>query len=281
MAPPKRPWFRFYVEAVHDRKLRRLKPEHRWLFVACLAAARQSCEPGWLLVGKDDPMQWGDLVDFAAMTLKQVEAGTDALQDAGVLSYDQQRGAWFIPAWSERQYESDDVSARTAKHRSKTKDGTSKERSKNADRPFDGTPPDTETDTEVPSSVGSSTAVAPTVPPSAAPLKGRISKPNTFVELVEPSGPVAIRVEATAILAAAGQRTEHAVTPSEQRTLRPVVEDALRAGYDPNDLADAVASAPFRTRNGVMGELRKRKQAPTSVGNRGLEAVGRFLEEGA
>lgn len=119
MPRPSRPWFRFYVEAVHDRKLRRLKPEYRWLFVACLAAARQSCEPGWLLVGANDPMQWEDVCDFAAMPLKAVEPGMDALQEAGVLGYDQQRKAWFVPAWDHRQYESDDTTARTRKHRGK------------------------------------------------------------------------------------------------------------------------------------------------------------------
>lgn len=144
MPRPSRPWFRFYVEAVHDRKLRRLKPEHRWLFVACLAAARQSREPGWLMVGEDDPMCWDDLVDFAAMSLRSVEQGTDALMDAGVLGYDADRKAWFVPAWSERQYESDDVTARTRKHRLER----SNDVPGNVPETPVGTPPDTEADTE-------------------------------------------------------------------------------------------------------------------------------------
>lgn len=113
------PWFRFYVEAVHDRKLRRQKPETRWLFVVCLAAARQSPEPGWLMVGEDDPMGWDDLVDFAHMTRTQVERGMDALQDAGVIAFDRPRDAWHIPNWDERQYESDNSTKRTQKHRAK------------------------------------------------------------------------------------------------------------------------------------------------------------------
>lgn len=141
------PWFRFYVEAVHDRKLRRLKPETRWLFVACLAAARQSPEPGWLLVAKDDPMDWDDLADFAGMARKQVEQGTDALTDAGVLAFDLTRSAWRIPNWDDRQYESDSSTERTRKHRSKS-GGTTLERSKDVPDPFQGTPPETETDTD-------------------------------------------------------------------------------------------------------------------------------------
>src|SRR5690349_23350084 len=100
MPRPARPWFRFYVEAVHDRKLRRLKPEHRWLFVACLAAARQSCEPGVLLVGEHDPMTVDDLVDFAGMSRSQVVAGMQALVLAGVVSTDKSRPreVFVIPA---------------------------------------------------------------------------------------------------------------------------------------------------------------------------------------
>lgn len=145
MPRKKQPWFRFYVEAVHDRKLRRLKPEVRWLFVACLAAARQSPEPGWLLVGENDPMVWDDIVDYAHMPLKAVEVGMDALQDAGVIGFDTTREAWFVPNWDARQYESDNSTERTRKHRSK-------EQGRNVPTPFDGTTPETEADTDTESS---------------------------------------------------------------------------------------------------------------------------------
>ena len=41
-----RPWFRFYVEAMRDPKMRRLSPAERWLWVAVLAACRESWIPG-------------------------------------------------------------------------------------------------------------------------------------------------------------------------------------------------------------------------------------------
>jgi hypothetical protein len=148
MAPPKRPWFRFYVEAVHDRKLRRLKPETRWLFVACLAAARQSHLPGWLYVGTDDPMGWEDLMDFAGMTRKQIEDGADALQAAGILAYDRGLKCWFVPSWNERQYESDDSTPRAAKSRRNNGHATAMQRPNNGDTPSDATPPETEAETE-------------------------------------------------------------------------------------------------------------------------------------
>ena len=110
MAPPKRPWFRFYVEAVHDSKLARQKPETRWLFVAMLAAARQSPRPGWLMVSDNIPMGWEDLSRYANLTRRQVEAGTDALSDVGVIVFEDD--AWRFPAWDERQYENDVSTAR-------------------------------------------------------------------------------------------------------------------------------------------------------------------------
>lgn len=145
MPRPQRPWFRFYVEAVHDRKLRRLDPEYRWLFVACCAAARQSCKPGHLLVGERDPMTLDDLVDFAAMPHEQVDKGMSALEQAGVVQVDRRTGAWFLPAWNDRQYESDDVTARTRKHRTKER---SNDVPGNVREPDVGTPPETEAETE-------------------------------------------------------------------------------------------------------------------------------------
>lgn len=181
-----RPWFRFYVEAVHDRKLRRLRPEYRWLFVACLAAARQSCEPGWLLVGEDDPMGWEDLSDFAGMPQRQVEQGTHALQKAGVIAYDAERQAWFVPNWSARQFESDDVTARTTKHR--------RERSNdvptNVPTTPEGTPPESETDTDTESSSSSSSTVPETVWVEVA--KKKAADPNITVNDFSRWSPVVI-----------------------------------------------------------------------------------------
>lgn len=148
MAPAKRPWFRFYVEAVHDRKLRRLKPETRWLFVACLAAARQSPTPGYLLVAHTDPMGWEDLMDVAGMSRKQVEAGMGALADSGVVAFDRKLETWFIPNWKDRQYESDDITSRTRKHRSNKPEGTTLERSIGVPGNNVGTHQKTETDTD-------------------------------------------------------------------------------------------------------------------------------------
>lgn len=122
---------------------------------------------------------------------------------------------------------------------------------------------------------GPSPAMPPTPP-------GRLSTPGSLIERAEPHGPVAIQRETTAVLDRVDEVTDAPITPAERKRLRTVVEDALRSGYSSGDLVAAIASSPFRTEAGVMGELRKRRapaRGPTSVGNRGLEAVGRFLGE--
>lgn len=147
MARKPRPWFRFYVEAVHDRKLRRLKPEQRWLFVACLAAARQSCLPGFLLVSERDSMTVDDLADLAAMPAKAVAEGMAALERSGMIERDENIRAWCVTNWNDRQFESDDVTNRTRAHRER-----SKEPDRNVPTLSDGTPPENreqKTDTDV------------------------------------------------------------------------------------------------------------------------------------
>lgn len=150
MAPKPRPWFRFYVEAIHDRKLRRLKVEHRWLWVVILAAARQSCIPGWLLISEREPLAADDLADMAALPLRQVQQGLKAIEEAGMIEVDRDLRAWRVPAWDRRQYESDRSTDRTAQWRREhppsngdvTAYRTAKERPSNVDVTAIVTPPE-------------------------------------------------------------------------------------------------------------------------------------------
>lgn len=151
MAPPPKPWFRFYCEAVHDRKLRRLTPTQRWVWVAVLCAARQSPKPGYLMVG-DEPMNVDDLADIAACPTRDVASAASAFMSAGMLDegFD---GVWQVVAWEKRQYESDKSTPRTRKHRKG--DGTSMERPIAVNGTViagrwnvDATPPESETETE-------------------------------------------------------------------------------------------------------------------------------------
>lgn len=114
-----RPWFRFYVEALSDRKLRRLTPAQRWLWVAVLGAARQANDCGALSIAAD-PMDAHDIADLAGMTVREVERALPLFERAGMLHCVD--GMWVVTNWSERQYESDSSTERTRKHRSNEPD---------------------------------------------------------------------------------------------------------------------------------------------------------------
>lgn len=138
MSPrPARPWFRLYVEAMSDPKLRTLSPAQRWLWVALLGAARQSPDPGYLLVSEDVPHSCGSLADFAAVKEREAREGLDEFERRGMIEQDLERSCWLVTKFRERQYESDTSTERTRKHRSN--DVPTNE---------NGTPPETESDTE-------------------------------------------------------------------------------------------------------------------------------------
>lgn len=164
MARPARPWFRFYVEAFADRKLRRLKVEYRWLFAACLGMARQSSQPGRLLVG-DQPAEVADIADYAALPVGVTSKGITQLLKDGLLIRD--GDVLVVPAFLRRQFESDNVTERTRKHRSQER---SNDDGGNVPTPPEGTPPETEADTESenPPDPPSSTALA-VVPNGSSP----------------------------------------------------------------------------------------------------------------
>ncbi|GAC1513433.1 MAG: hypothetical protein NVS1B16_05650 [Pseudarthrobacter sp.] len=122
MAPPKRPWFRFYVEAIHDRKLRRRPPCDRWLWVVLLAVAREATTPGALTIGAT-PASDTDLADLAALKLSEVQAALRYFHGEGMLTTDGD-GIDRVTKFNDRQYESDVTALRMAKQRSSDDDVT-------------------------------------------------------------------------------------------------------------------------------------------------------------
>jgi hypothetical protein len=143
MSRPARPWFRFYVEAMGDPKIRTLTPAQRWLWVAVLGAARMSPEAGVLLVADNIPHTTATLADYAAVKERDVDAGMAEFQKRGMVDVDI-FGGWSVPNFTERQYESDNSTVRTRKHRSRNGDGN-----------VSGTDQKTETETEPLSGVAS------------------------------------------------------------------------------------------------------------------------------
>lgn len=153
MARPQRPWFRFYVEAVWDRKLRGLPPDQRWTWVAVLALARASHAPGVLMLSEAEPVTVTDIADAAAVPVKAATAALDAFVRLGMITMDPDRAAFRVCAWDERQFESDNITERTRLHRSKGNEW-------NVPKPFPGTAanvagnvvgtlPESESETEV------------------------------------------------------------------------------------------------------------------------------------
>lgn len=134
MSRPQRPWFRFYVEAVADPKLRTLTPAQRWLWVSVLAAARHSPKPGTLMIFDEMPMDDASLAGFAGMFPAEVRKAMPLFEKLGMIEVDDQ-GAWAVCNWKRRQFESDDVTERTRLHRSKEHNG-------NVPKSFPGTPPE-------------------------------------------------------------------------------------------------------------------------------------------
>jgi hypothetical protein len=88
-------------------------------------------------------MDDADLADLASVPVRDVRKALDAMEAAGMIRRDDDSGAWCVSKWAARQFESDDTTERTRRHRSRERDG-------NVPKSFPGTPPDTETDTYTP-----------------------------------------------------------------------------------------------------------------------------------
>lgn len=138
-------WFRFYTEAVKDRKLRRLPAEQRWLWIAVLCCASDSPQRGSLLLAEGAAVTIDDLSDIAAIPRDAVERGVAAFQQLDMLYLDENH-VYIVTNWHKRQFSSDGSTERVRAHR---------ERSRNVSPLLQGsfgnvseTPQKTEADTE-------------------------------------------------------------------------------------------------------------------------------------
>ena len=168
-------WFRFYSEAVSDRKLRRVARVTKqapatvigiWTIILCIAS--ESPERGELLIGQETPATEEDIADVAgcdvAETLRQLE-------EIGLITRCGE--TLLVTAWVKRQYNSDGSTARVRKHRMQ---GQEREPAGVADDVtfpkrycnVSETPPETETDTERELSTETEGADAPEALPVAA-----------------------------------------------------------------------------------------------------------------
>lgn len=116
------PWFRFYVEALRDPKIRRLAPAHRWVWAAVLGAARESPFPGELMISERAPMTIEEIADLAAVKVSEARKAIADMERIGLIEVGSPLGedVIVVPKFRNRQFESDNVAARTKKHRERS-----------------------------------------------------------------------------------------------------------------------------------------------------------------
>lgn len=104
------PWFRCWVKVTSSLTIRRLPVAQRWLFIAALAVARRSPEPGRLLIEEGIPATTDDLADAAALPAAEVEAGLQALVKAKTLRLE--GDTYIVVNWRKYQQKSDNATQR-------------------------------------------------------------------------------------------------------------------------------------------------------------------------
>lgn len=147
------PWFRWYVEAVRDPKLRRLTPTGRWLFVAMCSAGRESPELGRLLIAPGVGMTDEEVAAYADVSAREMARALPVMDRLGMVRRDDE-GVLCVLNLAHRQYQSDTSTERVRAHRERSKDvpenedETLQRRFMEQDRNGGRNAPETETETE-------------------------------------------------------------------------------------------------------------------------------------
>jgi len=145
-------WFRFYSEAISDKKLRRIARTTNQapatvigIWTILLSIASESPERGRLLLSAGVPATDDDIADLAGCNVTETLL---QLEEIGLIT--RCNDVLSITAWQKRQYTSDSSAERVKQYRERLKTApitpnvTAEKRYSNADV----TPPDTDTDTE-------------------------------------------------------------------------------------------------------------------------------------
>ncbi|MEI6309909.1 MAG: hypothetical protein WCP58_09745, partial [bacterium] len=110
-------WFRLYTGICADPKLRRLPVSQRWAWVVVLALAKESPQPGRLLLCEGLPLRADDLADQAHITLREAEEALASFLLQGMVT--EEDGIYDVVHWAKRQYLSDCSSERVRRFRQK------------------------------------------------------------------------------------------------------------------------------------------------------------------
>lgn len=129
-------WLRFYVDTPDDPKVRSLPKGDRWIWAAVLSLARESPEPGRLLI-KDTglPITAAQIADKAGpgYTAKEADAALGRFVDRGMAHREGE--VWVCTNFRRRQFLSDSSTPRVQAHRDRLRNGD-----ETADETVNGTP---------------------------------------------------------------------------------------------------------------------------------------------
>lgn len=183
-------WLRLYAEIRRDRKLRRLPTDQRWLWVVILTIAKESPQPGWLLLAEGVPVTIDDLADEAAIPVDQVKAGLNSFTDQMMI--EKVNGVWHCLKWDKRQFSSDTSTERVQKHRG-NKNATLQKRCNDVAE----TPPETdkqtnrdqrsESETDIKKTSAQGAAAADDKPPTNKDLINELTTAYRAVEGIQPA----------------------------------------------------------------------------------------------
>jgi len=115
------PWFRFYTDTPDDQKIRSLPKGDRWIWAAVMCLAKESPEPGRLLI-KGLAVSETQIADKAGPGFSAREVGLALARfvDRDMVHRDDQ--VWVVTHFRARQFLSDTSAARTAAWRDRLKD---------------------------------------------------------------------------------------------------------------------------------------------------------------
>jgi DnaD/phage-associated family protein len=119
----KMPWFRVYSELLNDKKIKRISRIMQmprayvvgaWVTILCLA--NESPVRGKLMLSDDIPMGEDDLLEELGLDVETTRRLIDSFINLAMLGED---SGLTITNWNERQFKSDNSTARVQKHRAK------------------------------------------------------------------------------------------------------------------------------------------------------------------
>jgi hypothetical protein len=134
-------WLRLYTEITRDRKLRRLPPAYRWVWIAIMCIAKESPKPGRLLLSCNLPATAEDIADEAAVDLETVLQALEIFKKLEWNMIHEEEGILVLTNWEKRNsFKSDSSTERVRRHRIKNE--TLQKRCEGVTV----TPPDTDTE---------------------------------------------------------------------------------------------------------------------------------------